>query len=165
MDISALRDEIKALERQNAELAEEVARYRALGNFDPNKENVLRFSKNPTDQRRKRPRSENSEAFEKSEISEEEKVLVKDLKEQLFREKKSKEKVLEIVKLVILNFFSLIFYKYYKRILFLSNINLGNESSLFGKLLRRFSVIKSRQMITKSSNFYRYTLKIEKNVL
>lgn len=105
MDISALRDEIKALERQNAELAEEVARYRALGNFDPNKENVLRFSKNPTDQRRKRPRSENSEASEKSEISEEEKVLVKDLKEQLFREKKSKEKVLEIVKLVILNFF------------------------------------------------------------
>ena len=100
MDISALRDEIKALERQNAELAEEVARYRALGNFDPNKENVLRFSKNPTDQRRKRPRSENSEASDKSEIhvSEEEKVLVKDLKEQLFREKKSKEKVLEIVK-------------------------------------------------------------------
>ena len=82
-----------------------MARYRALGNFDPNKENVLRFSKNPTDQRRKRPRSENSEASEKSEISEEEKVLVKDLKEQLFREKKSKEKVLEIVKLVILNFF------------------------------------------------------------
>jgi len=98
VDISALRDEIKALERQNAELAEEVARYRALGNFDPNKENVLRFSKNPTDQRRKRPRSENSEASDKSEISEEEKVLVKDLKEQLFREKKSKEKVLEIVK-------------------------------------------------------------------
>ena len=109
MDISALRDEIKALERQNAELAEEVARYRALGNFDPNKENVLRFSKNPTDQRRKRPRSENSEASEKSEISEEEKVLVKDLKEQLFREKKSKEKVLEIVKLVIVNFFCSIF--------------------------------------------------------
>ena len=156
MDISALRDEIKALERQNAELAEEVARYRALGNFDPNKENVLRFSKNPTDQRRKRPRSENSEASDKSEISEEEKVLVKDLKEQLFREKKSKEKVLEIVKLVIVNYFFTIFP---------SNVNLGNESSLFEKLSRRFLVIKSRQMITKSSNFYRYTLKIEKSVL
>ena len=92
-----MRDEIKLLDKQKGELAEEVARYRALGNFDPNKENVLRFSRNPTDHRRKRPRSENSEG-EKSDISAEDKLVLKDLQDQLFREKKSKEKVLEIVK-------------------------------------------------------------------
>ena len=137
MDISALRDEIKALERQNAELAEEVARYRALGNFDPNKENVLRFSKNPTDQRRKRPRSENSEASEKSEISEEEKVLVKDLKEQLFREKKSKEKVLEIVKLVILNFFRSFFINIIKD----SKTMIDRDLNSFASVSCRFGLV------------------------
>lgn len=99
VDISALRDQIKKLEQINEKQSAAIERYRVLGNHDPKKENVLRFAFNPTEQRGNKKRKIISES-ESSEHAEN----VKELEDKLFNERKTKEKVIEVVKARIVAF-------------------------------------------------------------
>ena len=96
MDVSALRDQIKQMEDENAVLKTEIGRYRAVGNYDASKECVLSYRFNPTGSRaKKRPRE--TEITETSEGAVQSEQL-KEMTEKYFFEKKAKEKVLEVVK-------------------------------------------------------------------
>lgn len=97
MDVSALRDQIKKLQDENGCLSDTVKRFRALGNHDPSNERILSHSKNPTYARtKKRPRSDTNLVSDGACPEMVEKL--KETQEQLFREKKAKEKVVQVVK-------------------------------------------------------------------
>ena len=96
VDVSALRDQIKQMEADNATLKAEIGRYRAIGNYDSSKECVLSYRFNPTGSRAKK-RQRETEIAELSDGSIQSQEL-KEMTEKYFFEKKSKEKVLEVVK-------------------------------------------------------------------